>query len=248
MSKLLELEFDCRAPIVDAFIIKPSQIPELQQEQGLDGYDWIAALRDSYSHAYESLCHGVDIDGCKVSAKLDGDPFLISSILPIGTKKDLNADEYTSELELEMNETPLEEFIESVLIIEIGDIKDSGSDLKFEDGDYLVVSFIETKYSKYQAFVQVDDNFSLHDIDFEVRNFDGENEIAELLYGHSRTKYEHGNRSPIIDTPVKSVKYKGRTFAVESDFSSYDPVFECYKYENGEFLPADELNDIFHNA
>lgn len=247
MSKLLELEFDCRAPIVDAFIIKPSQIPELQQEQDVAGYDWIASLQDFHSHAYESLCHGVDIDGCTVSAKLGGEIFPISGVLVTEMKKDLSDPEYTEELETLRYETPLEEFIESVLISD-GDVKDSGSDLNFENGDYLVVSFTETKYSKYQAFVKVDDNFSLHDIDLEVRNFDGVNKITDLLYFHPETQYVYGDRTSWVELPLISVKYKGRTFAVESDFTSYAPIFECYKYENGEFLPTDELNDIFHNA
>lgn len=246
MSKLLELEFNCRAPIVDAFVIRASQIPEIEKEHGLEGYDWIAALQDSHSHAWEPLCSGIDADGCKIAAKLDGKDLPISGISITESKKDLSDDEYIEEIDWQRGETPLDEFINSELIVSYTDLRTSGSSLKLEHSDYFIIVFTETKYSSYTASIEVDDDFTLHDLNLIVGDFDSDLDIAELFYGHYGTKYQNGDRTTHIESPILSVQYKDKIFPIEQDFTSYAPLFECYKFENGEFLPAEELSDFFN--
>lgn len=248
MSKLLELKFDCRAPIVDGFIIKPSQIPEMLKEQGLEGFDWIATLQDFHSHAFESLSGGIDIDGCNVTAKLDGKDLRISGISLTEAKKDLTDDEYTTELEWQRDEIPLEEFINSELIVSYEDLRASGMSLQPEQGDYVIIVFTETKYSSYTATIEVDDDFIVHDLDLIAGDFDSDLDIAQLFYGHYGTKYQIGDRSSHIETPLLSIKYKEKTFPIEQDFTSYAPIFECRKFENGEFVPTEELSDFFNGT
>lgn len=246
MSKLLELEFDCAAPMVEAFVVKPSQIPDIKKEQGLEGYDWIAPLKDFHSHAFESLSDGIDTDGCKVTAKLDGEVFPISGITVTETEKDLSDPEYTEELEALRYETPLEEFINSELIVSYEDLRASGGSLQPEHGDYVIIVFTETKFSAYSAAIEVDDDFILHDLDLVAGDFDSDLDIAELFYGHHGTKYQTGDRTHCIESPILSIKYKDECFPIEQDFTSYAPLFECYKFENGGFLPAEELSDFFN--
>lgn len=247
MAKLLELKFDCGAPMVEAFIVKPSQIPEIKKEQGLEGYDWIAPLQDFHSHKYESLCGGIDIDGCNVTAKLDGKVLPISGISITEAKKDLTDDEYTEELESLRNETPLKAFINSELIVSYEDLRASGGSLQLEHGDYVIIAFVETRYSSYTVSLDVDDNFILHDLDIVAGDFDSDLDIARLFYSHYGTKYQMGGRTYGIENPILSIKYKDECFPIEQDFTSYAPLFECYKFENGEFLPAEELSDFFND-
>ena len=246
MSKILKLEFKCNAPIIDAFIVQPSQIPELKKEQDLEGYDWITVLQDFHSNAVESLSGGIDIDGCTVSAELDGEAFPISGISTASTEKDLNDDEYTSELEWQRDEIPLEDFIKSELIVSFANSIESGHTLQPQNGDYVILSFTETKFSSYSASIEVDDTFILHDLDLLVGNFDSDLEIAKHFYGHHKTRYQQGDYSGCIENPILSISYKDECFPIEQDFTSYAPLFECFKFENGKFLPAEELSDFFN--
>ena len=246
MAKLLELKFDCGAPMVEAFIVKPSQIPESKKEHGLEGYDWVASLQDFHSHAFESLCGGMDIYGCEVSAKLDGEVFPISGILVTSTEKNLSDPEYTEELESRQDDTPLEQIINSKLIVSYEDLRDSGSSLQPEDGDYVIIAFIETRYADYTVSLDAEDDFILHDLDLVACNLDSNFGVAKIIYGHSGATYRLNGQTQFLEAPLFSIKYKGECFPIEQDFTSYAPLFECYKFENGEFLPAEELSDFFN--
>ena len=247
MSKLLELKFDSGAPMVEAFIVKPSQIPEIKKEQGLEGYDWIVPLQDFHSHAHESLCGGMDIYGCEVSAKLDGEAFPISGILITSTEKNLSDDEYTEELEWRQDDTPLEQIIKSKLIVSYADLRDSGGSLQPEHGDYVIIAFVETRYSDYTVSLDVEDDFILHDLDLVACDLDLDLGVAGIVHGHSAATYRINGQTRFVEAPLFSIKYKGECFPIEQDFTSYAPLFECYKFENGEFLPAEELSDFFND-
>lgn len=246
MSKTLKLIFNCEAPMVDAFVIKPSQLDNLTKLENVEGYDWICKLEDFHADSSEHLCIGIDLNGCEIQAELDGNPLEISGISTTESEKDLTNEDYLTELEYRNTKETVEEFIQSEIIICASEPKISGSELAIEDGDYVVMAFTPTKFTSYEALIEVDDVFLLHDINLNIGDFDSPNDAANLFYGNPNTRYSLNSKTLFIERPIHSVTYKGKTVDIERDFTSYSPTFECYKFENGEFVSADELSEFFN--